>query len=238
MVKRQIENYVENSVTNKADLTKTTTQKFQGRIQVPDFNTSSSSNSDLVNLRYIESKYLNKEKGGTLRNLISFHTSLSNSKKQIINLGTPQFGSSAANKSYVDTEISKISGASGIPDVSQFIKKTGSTMSGDLILQSQPYPILGNTNKAISYNTARNIFLSKREGGSMEQTLDMNNHEIFNVKNPTAADQAANKKYVDTQLATKLDKADAKKYVNVDGSNGMTGNLNLNEKNNNQLEHR
>ena len=64
----------------------------------------------------------------------------------------------------------------------------------------------------------------------MEQTLDMNNHEIFNVKDPTAADQAANKKYVDTQLATKLDKADAKKYmyVNVDGSNGMTGNLNLN----------
>ena len=137
---------------------------------------------------------------------------------------------------YVNNKIQ--SAGSQSSDSSNFVKKTGSTMSGDLILQSQPYPILGNTNKAISYNTARNVFLSKKEGGSMEQTLDMNNREIFNVKDPTAADQAANKKYVDTQLATKLDKADAKKYVNVDGSNGMTGNLNLNEKNNNLLEHR
>ena len=230
MVKSQIEEYVENSVTNKADLTKTTTQTFRGRVQIPDFNSSSHNGSDIVNLRYLNSNFLNKNSGGVLNNPISFLISLPNNKKQIHNLGLPQFSSSAANKAYVDSELAKISGSSGVSDTSQFIKQTGSTMSGDLILQSQPYPILGNTNKAISYNTARNIFLSKKEGGSMEQTLDMNNHEIFNVKNPTAADQAANKKYVDTQLATKLDKADAKKYVNVDGSNGMTGNLNLNEK--------
>ena len=79
-------------------------------------------------------------------------------------------------------------------------------MTGDLILQSQPYPVHGNTNKAISYNTARAIFLSKKEGGSMEQTLDMNNNTIFNVKDPLQADQATNKKYVDNQLAKKLDK--------------------------------
>ena len=145
-----------------------------------------------------------------------------------IEVPQPVRDNQACNKKYVDDKIQ--SAGSQSSDSSNFVKKTGSTMSGDLILQSQPYPILGNTNKAISYNTARNVFLSKREGGSMEQTLDMNNHEIFNVKDPTAADQAANKKYVDTQLATKLDKADAKKYVNVDGSNGMTGNLNLNEK--------
>ena len=29
-----------------------------------------------------------------------------------------------------------------------------------------------------------------------------------------------------------------KKFLKVDGTNNMTGNLNLNEKNNNQLEHR
>ena len=145
-----------------------------------------------------------------------------------IEVPQPVRDNQACNKKYVDDKIQ--SAGSQSSDSSNFVKKTGSTMSGDLILQSQPYPILGNTNKAISYNTARAIFLSKKEGGSMEQTLDMNNHEIFNVKDPTAADQAANKKYVDTQLATKLDKADAKKYVNVDGSNGMTGNLNLNEK--------
>ena len=145
-----------------------------------------------------------------------------------IEVPQPVRDNQACNKKYVDDKIQ--SAGSQSSDSSNFVKKTGSTMSGDLILQSQPYPILGNTNKAISYNTARNVFLSRKEGGSMEQTLDMNNHEISNVKDPTAADQAANKKHVDTQLATKLDKADAKKYVNVDGSNGMTGNLNLNEK--------
>ena len=40
----------------------------------------------------------------------------------------------------------------------------------------------------------------------MEQTLDMNNNTIFNVKDPLQADQATNKKYVDNQLAKKLDK--------------------------------
>ena len=40
----------------------------------------------------------------------------------------------------------------------------------------------------------------------MEQTLDINNNTIFNVKDPLQADQATNKKYVDNQLAKKLDK--------------------------------
>jgi len=66
----------------------------------------------------------------------------------------------------------------------------------------------------------------------MEQAVDMNNNAIYNVKDadPREADQATNKKYVDTQLATKLDKARAQKYVKVDESNGMRGNLDLNDK--------
>ena len=64
---------------------------------------------------------------------------------------------------YVNNKIQ--SAGSQSSDSSNFVKKTGSTMSGDLILQSQPYPILGNTNKAISYNTARNVFLSKKKVG-------------------------------------------------------------------------
>ena len=91
----------------------------------------------------------------------------------------------------------------------------------------------------------------------------MNNNTIYNVKDPVQADQATNKKYVDNQLAKKLDKGaeidmksnsivnldlpsnprDAtcaefvdfridgltnQKFLKVDGSNNMTGNLNLN----------
>ena len=46
----------------------------------------------------------------------------------------------------VDREIAKISRV----DSTQFIKKAGDTMTGDLILTPNNYPILGNTNKAIS----------------------------------------------------------------------------------------
>ena len=52
----------------------------------------------------------------------------------------------------------------------------------------------------------RAIFLSKKEGGQMENTLDMNNHFIVNVKDPVNIDHCVNEKYVDNQLNKKLDK--------------------------------
>ena len=63
-----------------------------------------------------------------------------------------------------------------------------------LQLKSNPYPVRGDLTKAISYQDMRNIFLSKKEGGQMEANIDMNNNTIFNVKKPTQADQATNKK--------------------------------------------
>ena len=132
-----------------------------------------------------------------------------------------------------------------------------------LRLKSNPYPVHGDLTKVINYQDTRNIFLSKKEGGKMEASIDMNNNTIYNVKVPVQADQATNKKYVDNQLVKKLDKEadidmknnsivnlkfpsnqkDAtsvefgnnriddmtqKKFLKVDGSNNMAGNLNLN----------
>ena len=99
--------YVDNSVKNKADLSKTTTQTFQGRIQVPDFDPSSHSESDIVNLKDINNTFLNKNKGGVLKNPITFLSSLPNNQKQINNLGTPRYNSSAANKSYIDETVAQ-----------------------------------------------------------------------------------------------------------------------------------
>ena len=53
------------------------------------------------------------------------------------------------------------SAAARVNELNLKLSKSGGTMTGDIILQSQPYPAQGNTNKAISYNTARAIFLSK-----------------------------------------------------------------------------
>ena len=122
--------------------------------------------------------------------------------KKLVNVKQGTNNNDVVTKSQLDSEIAKIPSV----DTTQFVKKTGATMNGDLILQPQPYPIHGNTDKAISYNTARNIFLSKKEGGSMLQSLDMNNHFITNIKDPVNSDHATNKKYVDNQLVKKLDK--------------------------------
>ena len=132
-----------------------------------------------------------------------------------------------------------------------------------LRLKSNPYPVHGDLTKIINYQDTRNIFLSKKEGGKMEASIDMNNNTIYNVKDPVQVDQATNKKYVDNQLVKKLgknvdidmknksiinlnlpsNKRDAacvefvnyriddmtqKKFLKFDGSNRMTGDLNLN----------
>ena len=174
--------------------------------------------------------------------------------KKLVNVKQGTNNNDVVTKSQLDSEIAKIPSA----DTTQFVKKTGATMNGDLILQPQPYPIHGNTNKAISYNTARNIFLSKKEGGSMLQSLDMNNHFITNIKDPVNSDHGVNKKYVDNQLAKKLDNDTTidmkdntitnvkfpvnqkdvatveyitnsqKNYLKLDGTTSMSGDLNLN----------
>ena len=72
-----------------------------------------------------------------------------------------------------------------------------------LRLKSNPYPIHGDLSKVINYQDTRNIFLSKKEGGKMEASIDMNNNTLYNVKDPEQVDQATNKKYVDNQLVKK-----------------------------------
>ena len=151
-------NYVDNQMGTKADLSKTTTQTFQGRVQVPDFNSGQHNGSDIVNLQYIDSAFLNKKTGGTLNNPITFLSSLPSNQRQIHNIGSPQFNSSATNKQYVDSEISKITTV----DTNQFVLKSGSTMTGD---------------------------------------LNMSNHSITNVKQPTSNTDVATKGYLDNTLA-------------------------------------
>ena len=137
---------------------------------------------------------------------------------KLVNVKEGTNNDDAVTKSQLDSEIAKIPGV----DTTQFVKKTGATMTGDLILQPQSYPIHGNTNKAISYETIRGIFLSKKEGGSMLQSLDMNNHFITNIKDPVNSDHGVNKKYVDNQLAKKLDKG-----AKIDMKNNAITNLNF-----------
>ena len=62
-----------------------------------------------------------------------------------------------------------------------------------LQLKRNTYPNHGDLSKVISYEDQTEIFLSKKEGGKMENAIDMNNNTIDNVKDPDQADQATNK---------------------------------------------
>ena len=51
-------------------------------------------------------------------------------------------------------------------------------MTGALIVPKVSYPVQGDLNKVINYDTQRENFLSKKEGGQMDQPIDMNNNYI------------------------------------------------------------
>ena len=98
-----------------------------------------------------------------------------------IEVHDPTSNNQAANKSYADTKLSL----------------TGGTMTGDLILPHDSYPVDGNTNKAISYESQREIFLSRRENFPMQADINLNNNFIQNIATPTSSHQVTNKGYCD-----------------------------------------
>ena len=114
-----------------------------------------------------------------------------------------------ADKNYVDGEITKQNG--------NFVKKTGDQMNGDLILVHDNYPVQGNTNKAISYETQREIFLSRQESFPMQADINMNNNFIQNVATPTSSHQATNKGYCDY------------KFLNRQRGGTIMGSLSMNQ---------
>lgn len=114
---------------------------------------------------------------------------------------------------------------------------TGGTLTGNLNLNNHkiinlPTPTLNTdaTNKSyvdgLYTNLESEIVTTAAQylplkGGTMTGVLDMGNNYIENLEDPQSNDQAANKGYVDTQVATKGD-------FKADGSVPMTGTLQMN----------
>ena len=98
-----------------------------------------------------------------------------------------------ADKNYVDFEIIKQNALIN----NTFVKKTGDVLTGDLILPHDSYPVQGNTNKVINYESQREIFLSRQESFPMQADINMNNNFIQNIATPTSSHQVTNKGYCD-----------------------------------------
>ena len=162
---------------------------------------------------------------------------------QNIKAPNPSEDGDVANKNYVDFEITK----QNVLIDNEFVKISGSLMTGDLILPHYNYPVQGNTNKAISYETQREIFISRKETFPMETSLDMNNNVIENIAEATSDHQAlrksqldnalvivnndlsdkADKSYVDTEITKVHQNLDLAPFLKKDGQRSMTGDLNM-----------
>ena len=117
-------------------------------------------------------------------------------RKLITNLDTDQNQDlSAVNMATLKTNIGQKVDKKYVD--AKFVKKTGGTLTGDLILVHDSYPVQGNTNKAVSYETQREIFLSRKESFPMQADINMGNNFILNVATPTTSHQGANKGYCD-----------------------------------------
>ena len=112
-------------------------------------------------------------------------------QNDLFEIPAPKFGSSAVNKNYVDAKIPV--------DLTQFVKKAGDQMSGDLDLAGHKITNLP-TPSTSNEPATKNYVDSKVPVGGVKSDLDMKNFKIKNLAPPTAAQDAVNKKYFDEEL--------------------------------------
>ena len=143
-----------------------------------------------------------------------------------INVLKPDNNDQAANKKYVDDEIKKIPS----PDLSTYLKKDGTVeMTGNLDMGNQQITNLGaniqNTYDVVNLGFCDTKYLQKVSNSD----LDMDNHKIKDMAQPTDDNDASTKAYVDNEIA-KIPSvgSDLSVYLKKDGSVAMTGNLDMN----------
>ena len=137
--------------------------------------------------------------------------------KKLRNVGAPNCNNDAATKKYVDDNSS------------------GSLLSSKLTVDSNIdmnhkrmynlYPPQDNNDSAVKFYVDAK-FLQVSGSNSMIGNLNMNSKKIVNVNAPTNQNDASNKKYVDDTVAA--NKVDVSPYFKKDGSQKMTGNIDMN----------
>ena len=113
----------------------------------------------------------------------------------------PDNNDQAANKKYVDDEIKKIPS----PDLSTYLKKDGTVeMTGNLDMGNQQITNLGaniqNTYDVVNLGFCDTKCLQKVSNSD----LDMDNHKIKDMAQPTDDNDAVNKHYVDHNFLNRL----------------------------------
>ena len=136
--------------------------------------------------------------------------------KKLKNVGAPSDNTDAATKKYVDDN------SSGTPTTSRLTVDSNIDMNHKSI--KNLYPPQDNNDPATKFYVDAK-FLHVNGSNQMIGNLDMNNKKIVNVNAPTNQNDASNKKYVDDTVAA--NKVDVSPYFKKDGSQKMTGNIDV-----------
>ena len=143
-----------------------------------------------VNKGYCDYNFLNRQKGGRIMG------SLSMNQNDLFEIPAPKFGSSAVNKNYVDAKVPSV-------DSTQFVKKVGDRMTGDLDMDSH---FVKNVGINLSDDTTAvpksyvDSFANTAVFNPLTTDLVMNNFQIKQLKTPTEDKDAINKKYFEDEL--------------------------------------
>ena len=194
-------------MVTSVDQTVTGKKTFQN-IEVP----TPTSYIQASNKYYVDYNFLNRLNGGIILGTVSMN------RNDLIGIpDNPKFGYSAVNKNYVDGEIAKIQSSGGNPsvDTSQFVLKSGSTMTVDLNMNNHfitnikdPVNADHGVNKGYVdteigkiQNVDTSSYLKIDCTRAMTGDLDMDSNKITNLKTPTGDTDAANKSYIDETLS-------------------------------------
>ena len=143
-----------------------------------------------ANKGYCDYNFLNRQTGGRIMG------SLSMNQNDLFEIPAPKYGSSAVNRNYVDAKIPSV-------DLTQFVKKVGDRMSGDLDMDSHFVKNAGinlSDDFTVVPRSYVDSFVSSAIHNPLTTDLYMSNFQIKQLKTPTDTQDAINKKYFDEEL--------------------------------------
>ena len=113
-------------------------------------------------------------------------------QNDLFEIPAPKYGSSTVNKNYVDAKMPSV-------DSTQFVKKTGDRMGGDLDMDANSIKNVGINLSDDTTAVPRSYvdsFVNTAVLNPLITDLYMNNFQIKNLKSPTEDKDAINKKYL------------------------------------------
>ena len=185
-----------------------------------------------------------------LENQILYFDDVNLNENKIKSLGAPTEDEDGANKKYVDDEIAKLPhsdtgtlkldgsramtgtlnlGGQRVINIKEFVEDDSSQSASDaqkydVVNWGKIHEIRGDLKREI--NAVEYKALNRINPDPMEDDIDMANHKIINLADPTNNQDVAHKKYVDDRIKS-IPGGDTSDLLKLDGSRVMTGNLQM-----------